>query len=74
MFVNILNADDKCFLLNRDNFRQPIQMQLSEKQKKFSQFFPPILKSIWNVEHFQKNDDPHGWCFSEITDSKKVVK
>ena len=26
MFVNTLTADDKCFLLNRDNLRQPIQM------------------------------------------------
>ena len=37
MFVNILKANDKCFLLNRDNLRQPIQMQLSEK--KFLNFF-----------------------------------
>ena len=29
MFAIILNADDKCFLLNRDNLRQPIQMRLS---------------------------------------------
>ena len=36
MFVNILTADDKCFLLNRDNLRKSIQMQLSEKEKKFS--------------------------------------
>ena len=34
MFVNIFTADDKCFLLNRDNLRHPIQMQLSDKQKK----------------------------------------
>ena len=27
MFVNILTADDKYSLLNRDNLRQPIQMQ-----------------------------------------------
>ena len=36
MFVNILTADDKCFLLNRDNLRKSIQMQLSEEEKKFS--------------------------------------
>ena len=39
MFVNVLNADDKCFLLNRDNLRRPIQKQLSEKQKTFLRFF-----------------------------------
>ena len=57
--VNILIADSKCFLFNRDNLRQPIQMQLSEKQKKISQFFAAILKCRLNFEHFQKKDDPH---------------
>ena len=34
-------------------------MQLSEKQKKISQFFAAILKCRLNFEHFQKKDDPH---------------
>ena len=34
-FVNTLTADDKYSLLNRDNLTQPIQMQLSQKQKTF---------------------------------------
>ena len=59
MFVNILTSDDKCFLLKRDNLRQPIQMQLSQKQKNFSQFVAAILKSRLNFEHFLKKDDPH---------------
>ena len=59
MFVNILTSDDKCFLLNRDNLRQPIQMQLSQKQKIFSQFVAAILKSRLNFEHFLKKDDRH---------------
>ena len=46
-------------------------MQLSEKQKAFSQFFSSFLKSSLNFEHFQKKDDPPGWCISEITDSEK---
>ena len=54
MFVNILTADDKYSLLNRDNLRQPIQMQLSPKQKTFSQFLSTILKSILKLKHFQK--------------------
>ena len=37
MFVNIFNADDKYSAVNRDDLRQPIHMQLSQKQnKKFS--------------------------------------
>ena len=32
LFVNTLTADDKYFLCNRENLRQPVQMQLSQKQ------------------------------------------
>ena len=32
-FVNTLTVDDKHYLLNRDNWTQPIQIQLSQKQK-----------------------------------------
>ena len=52
MFVNILTVDDKYSLFNRDNFRQPIQMQLSQKQKTFSQFLRPFLRARLNFEHF----------------------
>ena len=45
-------------MLNRDNLPQPIQMQLSEKQKTFSEFFFAVLKSILNFKHFPKKDDP----------------
>ena len=34
-----LRVNDKHYLLNRAKLTQPIQMQLSEKQKIFSQFF-----------------------------------
>ena len=74
MFVNVFNADSKCFLLNRDNLRQPIQMPLSEKQKKISKFFSAISKSKLNFELFWTEDDPHSWCISETTHSKNVVK
>ena len=39
LFANTLTADDKHYLLNRDNLTQTIQMQVSKKQKTFSQFF-----------------------------------
>ena len=38
LFLNTLTADDKHYLLNRDNLTQPIQMQVSQKQRAFSQF------------------------------------
>ena len=34
-------------------------MQLSGKQKTFSQFFSEFFKSSLNFEHFQKKDDSH---------------
>ena len=37
--VNTLTVNDKRYLLNRDNLLQPIEMQLSQKQKTFSDFF-----------------------------------
>ena len=71
LFPKTLSADGKYSLLNRDNLTQPIQMQLSRKQKTFSEFFSAFLKSSLNFEHFLKKDDPHCWCISEITDPEK---
>ena len=59
LFLNTLTVNDKHYLLNRDNLTQPIQMQLSQKQKTFSEFFFAFLKSILNFKHLPKKDDPH---------------
>ena len=71
VFVNTLTADDKYSLLNRRNLMEPIQILLSRKKKTFSQFFCSFLKSTFNLEHFQKKDDHHSRCISEITVSEK---
>ena len=39
LFINILTADDKYSLLNRDNLLQHLQMQWCQKQKTFPPFF-----------------------------------
>ena len=39
LFVNTLTVDEKHYLLNRDNLTQPIQIQLSQKQRIFLHFF-----------------------------------
>ena len=70
LFVNTLTANDKYSLLNRDSLTQAIQTLLSQKPKAFSQFFSSFLKSTLNFEHFQKKDDPHSRCISEITVSE----
>ena len=46
-------------------------MQLSRKQKTFSEFFSAFLKSSLNLEHFQKKDDSHSRSISEIAESEK---
>ena len=74
LLVNTLAADEKYRVLNRENLTIPIQMQLSHKQKTFSQFFATFLKSRLNLKHFQKRDDPHSFCSSEVTYSKNVAR
>ena len=59
LFLKKLLADEKRYLLNRDNLTQPIQIELSQKQKTFSEFFFPFQKSILNFKHFQKKDEAH---------------
>ena len=58
-FVNTLAVNDKHYLLNRDNLTQPIQIQLSQKQKIFSEFFFAFLKTLLNFKPLTKRDDPH---------------
>ena len=52
-------------------FSQQVQTPLSLKQKTFSGFFIPFLKSTWNVEHFQKKGESSSLSISEIIDSKR---
>ena len=58
-FVNTLAVNDKHYRLNRDNLTRPIHIQLSQKQKIFSEFCFAFLKSILNFKHLTKKDDPH---------------
>ena len=59
MFVNILTANDKFSLLNRDNLRQQIEMQLSQKQKIFYEFVSAALKARLDFKNFQRKDAPN---------------
>ena len=59
LLVNTLTADDKHYMPNRNNLAQPIQIQLSEKQKIFPQFFLGFLKSVLNFKYLPKKDDPY---------------
>ena len=54
LFVNTLTVDEKRNLLTRDNLTRAIQIQLSQKQKAFFEFFLTFLKSILNFKHLPK--------------------
>ena len=66
-----MSSIDKCSLPNRDNLMQPIHLQLSQKLKSFSEFFPAFSKSKVNFEHFRKKDDAHSLLISEATAYEK---
>ena len=71
LFVNTLTVNGKHYLLNRDNLTQPIQMQLSQKLKTFSEFFFVFLKSILNFKILTKKDDRRSRCTSANTGLEK---
>ena len=49
-------------------------MQLSEKKKSFAEFSAKLFKSAKNSKYFEKKDDCHRFCLSEIADSENVVR
>ena len=57
--VNILAVDDKHYLLNRDKLTKRIQMQLSKKQKTFSEISFAFVNSLLNFKNLPKKNDPH---------------
>ena len=70
MFFHRLTVGEKQYLLNRDNLTQPIQIELSQKQKTFSRFFFSFLKPILNFQHLRKKNDPHSSYISRNTCSE----
>ena len=49
-----MDADDKYPVLNRDNLTVPVQIQISQKQKAFSQFFTAFLIYSLNFKYFEQ--------------------
>ena len=71
---NTLAAHEKYPVFNRENLTIPIQMELSEKEKTFSQFLAAFFKCRLNFKYFKVKDDPHRFCIFKITESQIVVK
>ena len=72
VFVDTLPADDKYPVEYYENLRLPIQMQLSEKGKPFSEFFVRFQESTSNFKHFEGKDDGHSYCVSEIRNCENL--
>ena len=70
----MLAANDKYPVLKRVNLTIPVEIQLSQKQKSFSEVFSSFMTFSLNFEHFEKKDDPHRYCISGMTDSENVVR
>ena len=49
-------------------------MQLSQKQKSFSQLFAAFLKSRLYFKDFKSKDEPHTFCIVEVTESENLVR
>ena len=73
IFVNTLTVDEKHHLVERDNLAELIQIQLSEKQKNFSEFFLAFLKSILNFQHLSKKMTQIADIFPDIPPPKNMV-
>ena len=74
LIVNTLVVNEKHPFINRDNLTIPIQMQLSQRQETFSQFFSTFIKSPLSFEYFEKRNDPQRFCISDITDFENAVR
>ena len=66
-----MSAVGKCPLPHRDNFMEPIHMQLSKKLNTFSSFNLHFRNLGKILDIFQKKDDSHSLFFSQVTGCEK---
>ena len=74
LLVKTLTADDKHYLLNRENLAQPIQIQLSENKKSSMNFGFAFLKSVLNFKHLSKKKTLTADVIPEIPSPKNTVR
>ena len=73
-FFNTFTADDKYSLIRRENWMQTFQMNLSQKQKVFSEFFSAFFESALTFEHFQKKMTLIASVFPKLPTTKNVLR
>ena len=74
LFLNTLTAEERHYLLTKENLTQTIQIKLSQKQKSFSQFFIQFLKSILNFKQLPNKDTLVADVFLERPAPKNMVR
>ena len=74
LFVSTLTNDDKYSPVYSNNLTQLMQILLSQKQKNFSEFLSPILKSTLNFEHFHKKMTLRADVFPKLLSPEKVIR
>ena len=66
--------DEKHYVLTRHNLTQTIQIQLSQKQKIFFEFFLAFLKSILHLKDSQEKMTLMAALFPDILAPKDTVR
>ena len=66
-----MTTDDKYSRRKMLNFKEQLEVPLSQKQKTFSQFFLAFLKCALNLEHFGKKDQYPSLVIFRIIDSER---
>ena len=69
-----MKVGEKHYLLKKDDLAQRIKIQLSQKQKIFSEFFLAFLKSILTLKHLSKKMTQIGDVFPNIPPPKNMVR
>ena len=64
-FVNKMNA-----VYNLENLTQQVQTQISVTPKTFAEFFIALMKSMLNLEYFEKKDQSHSLSVTQINNCK----
>ena len=72
--LKTLTADDKYSVISSDNWMQTIQMDLSQKQKIFSEFFAAFFEFALNFKHFQKKMTLIAYVFPKLPSTKDVLR
>ena len=74
VFVNTWIAADKYPVQNCENLRLPIQIQLPQIRKSFSQFFVPLLEPTSNFKNFKKRMIVIANVFPKLKNLKSFVR